>query len=108
MPGAILNSACAGPAGASPRDGTSSIELSRPQADDREVSVVRSTDFSAGPGDCKGGDGFLPLYPFTSEGLPFSAKRNVNGKFPLTPALPKGRGDRPVVVVAWGIPVTDR
>ncbi|QJT82239.1 hypothetical protein C0557_20225 [Kosakonia sp. MUSA4] len=51
LPGAILNSACAGPEGASPRDGTSNGELSRPQADDREVSAVRSTDFPRGRGD---------------------------------------------------------
>ncbi|VAO93458.1 Uncharacterised protein [Klebsiella quasipneumoniae] len=31
-------------------DSRHDVELSRPQADDREVSVVRSTDFSAGPG----------------------------------------------------------
>ena len=48
LPGAILNNACVGPEGASPRDGTSNLESSRPQAAGREVSAVRSTDFSAG------------------------------------------------------------
>jgi len=46
LPGAILNSACAGPEGTSLRDGTSNRELSRPQTSTREVSVVRSTDLS--------------------------------------------------------------
>ena len=55
-------------------DGTSKVELSRPQAEVREVSAVRSTDFFAGPRGCKGGDGFLPLYPFTYHGETFSAK----------------------------------
>ena len=55
LPGAILNSACAGPEGASPMDGTSkpspgrASKSSRPQSGTREVSAVRSTDFLAGP-----------------------------------------------------------
>ncbi len=78
LPGAILNSACAGPEGASPMDGTSNHESSRPQAAGRKVSAVRSTDFMAGRGDCKGGR----VAPFARSQVVtrlYSAEHKVNG-----------------------------
>jgi len=57
----------------------SDVESSRPRADGREVSVVRSTDFMAGRGDCKGGR----VAPFARSQVVtrlYSAEHKVNGK----------------------------
>ncbi len=58
-------------------DSRQDVEWSRPQEEVREVSVVRSTDFAAGPGIEK------RVLPFTASQSEVSAVPLVNGTIPL-------------------------
>ncbi|MNP34804.1 hypothetical protein D3C76_1281110 [compost metagenome] len=54
------------------------VESSRPQAAGQEVSAVRSTDFMAGRGDCKGGRA-VPFARSQVTNSLYSAEHEVNG-----------------------------
>jgi hypothetical protein len=80
--GTILNNACVDPEGASPRDGTSTLESSRPQAEGREVSAVRSTDLFCGATGIDKGNVVFPLSRSRSVQVVEPAQHLVNGTIP--------------------------
>ncbi|PCP08569.1 hypothetical protein CP994_08485 [Enterobacter hormaechei] len=59
------------------------VELSRPQADGREVSAVRSTDFPRGPRGIVKGAAAAPLSRSHAVKKLYSVDLKVNGTVPL-------------------------